>query len=224
MKRENYNEELAAIFRKLAIDVFAVCSMALYDDDLVGVRNAVKEELPFAVSFGLELSESVLETIEGGPNQLYLHHYRQANYKLDTAAFEVAGEIGKMGYKAMPFPASQIIDWRKQRGHINHKKIGVLAGIGWLGRNNLLVHPDFGSRMRFNTVITNMPLAVNKLMEQDCGDCHACIESCPAGAIKDSQEFFDHKGCYEMIDKLRKERNVGHHICGICVAACKGGK
>jgi epoxyqueuosine reductase QueG len=54
------------------------------------------------------------------------------------------------------------------------------------------------------------------------GTCVACIAACPATAIKEEAALFDHKGCYEMLGRFRKERNIGHHICGICVSACKG--
>jgi epoxyqueuosine reductase QueG len=196
--------------------------MSLYDRDLVGLDNKIKEELPFAVSFGLALSKSMLDTITDGPTQLYLHHYRQLNYRLDMIGYLLSREIEKKGYKALPFAASQVIDWQHQRGHISHKHIGVIAGIGWIGRNNLLVNPVFGAQARYNTVLTDMPLTAGKPFDRGCVACMACVNACPASAIKEQAEFFDHKGCYEMLGRFRKERNIGHHICGICVSACKG--
>ena len=106
---------------------------------LSGLDAAIKEGLPYAIIFGLVLSKSVLDTVTDGPNQLYLHHYRQLNYRLDMMGYLLSREIEKKGYKAMPFAASQVIDWQNQKGHISHKHIGVIAGIGWIGRNNLLV-------------------------------------------------------------------------------------
>jgi epoxyqueuosine reductase QueG len=196
--------------------------MSLYDSDLVGLDNKIKEELPFAVSFGLVLSKSVLGTITDGPTQLYLHHYRQLNYRLDMIGYLLSREIEKKGFRAMPFAASQVIDWQHQRGHISHKKIGVIAGVGWIGRNNLLIDPVFGAQARYNTVLTDMPFTAGKPLDRGCGVCMTCVNTCPAFAIKEQAEFFDHKGCYEMLGRFRKERNIGHHICGICVSACKG--
>ena len=51
-----------------------------------------------------------------------------------------------------------MVDWQGQRGHISHKHIAVAAGLGWIGRNNLLVHPRHGGRLRLNTVLTDMEL------------------------------------------------------------------
>jgi epoxyqueuosine reductase QueG len=222
MIMENYNNEIAAFLEELKVDAFGIGDMTLYEGDLVGLDTGIKKALPRAVIFGLALSKSVLDTASDGPNQLYLHHYRQLNYRLDMMGYLISREIEKKGYRAMPFAASQVIDWQDQKGHISHKHIGVVAGIGWIGRNNLLVHPVFGSQVRYNTVLTDMPLAADKPLEQDCCECEACMSACPAGAIKEAPTLFDHKGCYEMLNRFRKERNIGHHICGICVWACKG--
>jgi len=119
--------------------------------------------------------------------------------------------------------ASQMIDWQRQLGHISHKHVAVAAGLGWIGRNNLLVHPQFGCRVRYNTVLTYMVLVPDGPMAIGCGDCRACVASCPASAIRDEQADFDHQGCYEMLQVFKNKRNLGHHICGLCVRACEGG-
>ncbi len=222
MIMENYNNEIVAYLKEQKVDTFGIGDMSLYKGDLVGFDTPAKNALPRAIIFGLVLSKGVLDTVEDGPNQLYLHHYRQLNYRLDIIAYLLAREIEGKGYKAVPFAASQVIDWQNQKGHISHKHIGVAAGIGWIGRNNLLVHPVFGSQARYNTVLTDMPLTADKPLERDCGECNACVGICPAGSIKKTPVLFDHKGCYEMLNRFRKERNIGHHICGICVQACKG--
>ncbi len=219
---DNYSEEIAVFLEELKVDIFGIGDMSLYRGDLVGLDAGIKERLPCAIIFGLALSKSVLEMTTDGPNQLYLHHYRQLNYRLDIIGYQLSREIEKKGYRAMPFAASQVIDWQKQSSHISHKHVGVLAGIGWIGRNNLLVNPVFGSQARYNTVLTDMPLTADKPFEGNCGECGDCINVCPAAAIHENAVLFDHKGCYEMLSRFRKERNIGHHICGVCVSACKG--
>lgn len=219
---QSNDKHLTAVLGRFDVDVYGVADMGLYNRDLVGIENKTKDDLPFAISFGLVLSKSVTATVHDGPNSLYLHHYRQLNYRLDILGYLLAREIERKGFEAMPFAASQVVDWRNQKGHISHKAIGVFAGLGWIGRNNLLVHPVFGSQVRYNTVLTNMPLTPGKPLETGCGTCTSCINTCPGQCIRESAELFDHRGCYETIDRLRKERNIGHHICGICVAACKG--
>jgi ferredoxin len=156
------------------------------------------------------------------PTPLYFHHYRQLNFFLDRGAFLLASEIQEAGFGALPVPASQVLDPENQTAHLSHKHVARLAGVGHIGRNNLLVHPVFGSRIRLVTVLTDMPLEADVPATADCGACRACLAACPAGAIKDRPEEFDHRACFEKLDEFRRLRLVSQHICGLCVKACRG--
>jgi epoxyqueuosine reductase len=181
------------------------------------------KELDYAVCVGMRLSGAILDDMTEFPTKIYYHHYRQVNTALDHLALKICDTIQSMGYKALPVPASQIIDWKKQTAQVSHKKIGYLAGLGFIGKNNLLVNPEFGSRIRLVSVLTDMPMETNKPLDADCGDCNACVKKCPAGAIKESQKDFDHTGCYEKLREFRDKNFVGQFICGICVRECRGG-
>jgi len=130
--------------------------------------------------------------------------------------------IQNRGWSALPIPSSQTIDWENQRGHLSHKEVAQQAGLGWIGRNNLLVNPDFGSRVRLVTVLTDFPIPCDKTTEDGCSECRDCLGVCPAGAIKERLEDFDRIACYRKLDEFRKICKIGHHICGICVKACRG--
>lgn len=207
---------------EMGADVVGIADMTRYDREIVGIADGVAQTYPAAISFGLLIPKGVLETLTDGPTLFYLHHYRQVNYRLDTMAYLLAKEIEADGHRALPFAASQMIDWQRQLGHISHKHVGVAAGVGWIGRNNLLVHPRFGGRVRYNTVLTDVSLAPDGPLAFGCGDCFACVASCPASAIRQEPAAFDHRGCYEMLQVFKNKRNLGHHICGICVRACGG--
>jgi epoxyqueuosine reductase QueG len=91
-----------------------------------------------------------------------------------------------------------------------------------MGRNNLLVNYELGSRFRLVTILTDMPLEVNEPLERDCGECRKCLSVCPAEAIRERREDFDHWKCFEKLREFHKLPNIGQHICGICVKACPG--
>ena len=180
-----------------------------------------ESNLNTAVSIAFRLSRAVLNTIHDSPTKLYFHHYKQANYFLDNLGLRIANFIQERGFNAMPIPASQVIDREAQKGHISHRKIAQLAGLGRIGRNNLLVTPDFGAGVRLATILTDLPLEYDEpLKKQDCGQCMECVSLCPAGAIKEKTEDFDRMACYGQLDIFRKKCQIGHHICGICVKAC----
>ena len=182
----------------------------------------LRGRFPRAVVLGKKLVDGVLEEIEDRPTHLYFHHYRQVNAFLDRGALLAAAKIEAMGFEALPIAASQIIDWKNQRAHVSHKALGRLAGLGWVGRNNLLVNPELGSRHRLVSVLTDMPLAADGPAGGSCGECRACVAVCPAGAISERPEDFDHRRCYEKLDEFRRSHIVSQHICGVCVKACRG--
>jgi epoxyqueuosine reductase QueG len=180
------------------------------------------EKFSRGIALGKRLLDAVIEEIEDRPTPLYFHHYRQLNFFLDRGAFLLASKIQDMGFQAHPIPASQIIDWEKQQSHVSHKAVGFLAGLGWIGRNNLLVNPDIGSRFRLVTVLTDIPLEVDKPLDQDCGSCRACISECPAKAIHENAADFDHWECFDKLKEFRNSGVVSQYICGVCVKACPG--
>lgn len=207
----------------LGLDLFGVADIRAIRDKFLLPEHLVKR-YDYAVSLGKEVLLSVLDDIQGAPTSLYFHHYRQLNAFLDRAALQLASFITARGYLALPVAASQVIDWKNQKAHVSHKKVGELAGLGWLGRNNLLVNPELGSRFRLVTVLTNLPLKTNNPIPFSCGDCHRCLTICPAQAIKETPADFDHLACFEKLKEFRNRGLVGQYICGICVKACYGRK
>lgn len=180
------------------------------------------EGLSYGISIGVKVSDSILKGVITGPTPHYLHHYRMLNMLLDQTALKVSLAIQRKGYNAMPIPASQIIDWQKQTAHLSHKMIALRAGMGWIGRNNLLVHHEFGSRIRLATILTDMPLMTDEpLNNRDCGNCRKCIEICPVSAIKDSHREWDGVACLEKLKSYSKTHNISQYICGLCVKVCK---
>jgi hypothetical protein len=195
--------------------------------DITPVRGGflIGEELRGAfdrgVAVGTRVLDTVLADIDDQPTPLYLHHYRQLNFFLDRAALRLAAFIRDRGFRALPIAASQIVDWKNQRAHVSHKKVGQIGGLGWRGRNNLLVHPEYGSQFRLATILTDMPLQPDVALERDCGDCHRCLAVCPAAAIRPDPNDFDHLACFEKLKEFRRSGVVGQFICGVCVKACR---
>jgi len=217
----NYNQLKNYSIELLNVDLFGVA-------DIKGIRGKfllppyLVERYDYAISLGKEVLLSVLDDIQDAPTSLYFHHYRQLNAFLDRVALQLASKIASQGYLALPIAASQVIDWKNQKGHVSHKKIGELAGLGWLGRNNLLVNPVLGSRFRLVSILTNLPLKTDLPLPFGCGDCHRCQIVCPAGAIKNRPTDFDHLACFAKLKEFRDRGLVGQYICGICVKACYG--
>lgn len=223
MGNTSVREELAAAALELGFDLFGVADVTTLREGF-GLRPETRGRFHRAVSLGKRLNDAVLEDIGDHPTPLYFHHYRQMNFFLDREAMRLADRIQRRGHASLPIAASQIIDWENQRAHLSHKHVGVAAGLGWFGRNNLLVNAKLGSRFRLVTVLTDMPLEADGPAEGGCGTCRACVALCPAAAIKDSRDEFDHLACYEKLKEFRKKGYTSQFICGVCVRACRGPK
>jgi epoxyqueuosine reductase QueG len=221
-RKKNNTEQLQKDARSLGMDLFGVASIDERKKDFLHIDKSVLKGFNAAISMGVRLLKLVLNDIQDKPTPLYLHHYRQINYLLDRAALAISRKIQEDGYEALPIAASQVIDWEHQKGHVSHKAIAVAAGHGWIGRNNLLIHPRYGAQVRLVTVLTNYPLLANTPLKENCGKCRVCITVCPARAIHEDPAHFDHKGCFEMLRSFKTKANIGHYICGICVKACSG--
>lgn len=220
-EQDNY-QQLKTFALSQGICLFGVADVTSIQDSFhIELQESIAE-LKRGISMAVRLSDAVLENIVDRPTLLYKHHYREANELLDTVAFRVASMVQEMGHRAMAMAASQTIDWRRQMGHLSHKKVAALAGLGWLGRHNLVVNQCHGARIRLVTVLTDLPLVVDQPVEENCGDCRDCLSVCPAGAIRDRQDDFDHQACYEKLQFFAKKENIGYYICGVCQKACGG--
>lgn len=216
---KNFTEQLRDIAFRSGAVLFGTADIKPLKKEF-HFSDEILKDLDYAISIAVRLSGVILEGIIDAPTKLYYHHYRSINMALDQIALRLTNFLQSKGYKALPIPASQIVDWQKQTAHLSHKKIACLSGIGFLGRNNLVVSPEYGAHIRLVTILTDAPLKTDKPLTLDCGACKRCISVCPAGAIKEKQEDFDHIKCYEKLKEFRDKGIVGQFICGICVKAC----
>jgi len=219
-KTGNYNT-LRGFCTELGLDFFGVADISEVKDGFVLSKDVIAK-VGYAVVVGTRLSSAVLAEIHQEPTRLYSHHYKTVNTFLDLCALRLSSFIQNKGFYSLPVPASQLLDWKKQTAHLSHKRLGVLAGLGWIGRNNLLIHPAAGAQLRLVTVLTDMPLRTDKPLKENCGQCRACVVLCPANAIGETARDFDHRACFEKLKGFAKNNTVNQYICGVCVNVCRG--
>ncbi|MDD5132734.1 MAG: hypothetical protein PHH44_08750 [bacterium] len=220
-RQEQNHRKLKELSTGLGFRLFGVADITPLKAEFIFPPEVVKD-LNYGIALGFPLQEQVLAEIQEHPTLLYFNHYRQVNNFLDQSALKLAAFIQEEGYKAMPIPASQVIDWQNQKGHLSHKKMAAAAGLGWIGRNNLLVTPQYGAQVRLVTILTDMPLSTDRPLTDNCGACQACLATCPAKAIKEKPQDFDHQACFAALKEFQRKKYVPQYICGICVKACKG--
>lgn len=216
-----YEKELEKILKEAGADLVGFSSLGEN-------RSPEHPEYGHAVTIVRKLSRAVIKTINGAPTMEYFQHYRATNARLDSIALDAVSFIENAGYLALPVAASQSTPDKKDeyRGIFPHKTGAVLSGLGFIGKNGLLI-TEYGSAVRLASVLTDMPLSAQKEIKPClCGDCQICKKACPAGAITgelyvngaERSTIFDAKKCSE---HMKTYKNIGRGaVCGICISVC----
>lgn len=114
-------------------------------------------------------------------------------------------------------------------GPILEKEIASRAGLGWIGRNSMLIHPALGSFFFLAEILTEMGLPPDPPFTADrCGTCDLCRRACPTGCILPDRTI-DSRRCISYLtvehrgpipESLREP--VGRSVfgCDICQAVC----
>ena len=80
------------------------------------------------------------------------------------------------------------------------RSIAYMAGVGFIGKNNMLIVPGYGSYVFLSEIFTTADFSFPepKIMEDHCNNCERCIDSCPTGALK-KPYCFDARRCLSYI-------------------------
>ncbi len=188
--------------------------------------------LPRGVSIAVQLSNAIIDEIEKGPTKAYAYHYYAVNRLLDQLAIRATNWLQSGGYQAWPVPTSQTISSENQAGHLSHKFVATRAGLGWVGKNALLINPEYGPRVRLTSILTDAPLNTGTPIEEShCGECTACVMACPVKALRGNTwsprgqraDLLKVNRCVSVIEESKQR--LGAPVCGVCIQACpKGGK
>ena len=147
------------------------------------------------------------------------------------AASVVSSFLNQKGHRTLPIAVADRTDEENAIPTVSHKMIAHIAGLGWIGKNCLLVTREHGPRVRFISVLTAAPLkTVDNPLAGQCDDCEECLKVCPVKAIRgrsyvpgeSREERFDFLKCQAYFEGLKKSRK--HAVCGMCLYACPHGK
>jgi NAD-dependent dihydropyrimidine dehydrogenase PreA subunit len=210
-----------------------------YGADLVGITQVDKRwvyshyyervtgehgenEIPYkyAIVMGIEMDwQGINQSPKPGASAATaLIYSRMAELSASLAKY-----IRSLGYAAIPCgnDSAQSIP------------LAIDAGLGELGRNGLMLSPEFGPRQRLCKVFTDLPLVPDQPidfgLQSYCETCHACASACPVDAIRWEERTTERTSISNREGILRWPVDVGRCYlfwqengmdCSNCIAAC----
>ena len=186
--------------------------------------------MKYGIVFGIKIDSKIIEHINVGPTKEYYEEYNQINKSLDDIVIACVNYVDELGYNAIGQTSTYVTSDNNLTTHLPHKTVATRAGLGWIGKNALLITPEYGSAIRISSVITDMPLITDiPINESKCGACTKCVDGCPASAIKGGvwninstrDELIDAFKCRKKARELSNGKiGIEISLCGKCIEVC----
>lgn len=143
--------------------------------DITRLPEAMTEGYPRALLFGKALSRAYIRAMA---NDLppKTKEMQNTERKMDALAVKLAAQLEAEGYKSIA---------KLKPGQLPHKTVALRAGLGFIGKNNLLVTPEYGCAQILGKVLTMAPFDAEHHEPGSplCRDCDICVRACPTQAL-----------------------------------------
>ena len=168
-------------------DVCGVANIERFENAPKGFHPLdIYSEAKSVIVFGKQFSASLFEANTNVPYTFVKNKFVEL---LDDISIQLTFNIESKGYKAIPIPSDEPYEyWDSQNRHgkgiLSLKHSAQASGIGYIGKNTLLINKKYGNRLYLGAVITNADLKPDDLVNTSCPEsCSICLKACPQSAL-----------------------------------------
>lgn len=110
---------------------------------------------------------------------------------------------------------------------IAERALAARAGLGFIGKNHMLIHPVLGSQILLGELVTTLPLSPDQpIRTPGCQTCRLCMQACPTGALQEDG-LFETGRCVSYLTQYAQDvspwgRSIGNRLfgCDTCQLVC----
>jgi hypothetical protein len=194
-------------------------------NEITDHRHDEFTEKGYFISFAYVYPEGIVDNIgllkdgvfDKNAWNIYSKWYTFLNKSLDITSEKIAE-----GFNGVPIKAtsSGIVSKLTNVNQyfptvVSHRVHAELSGIGWRGKNGLIINPKHSCMIRLSGVVSSVPLRKTQKSKENCETCISCLEVCT---------FLKHR---EILDDYREQCRIyinnlelDDEICGKCIKAC----
>jgi epoxyqueuosine reductase len=198
-------------------------------------RQAEKRKDPRAIMLGAKSAVVTLTNYFHGsahPGAAPRGQHRVAQYAWSSDYHDVLGErLERLATAIRELVPGATTRCYVDAGPVPERELAQLAGLGWIGKNMMLINPDIGSFTFIGVVLTDAELAPDAPFEADrCGTCTRCLDACPTQAFVGPRDLdaracisyltIEHRG--EFTEAQRAQVGGGDWVfgCDVCQDVC----
>ena len=216
------SNNLKQIFYDLGADICGIASIDRFNEAPEGFNPI--DTLPSCKSvivFGKKFLKGTLDCKNTVP---YTIVRNMLSNILDIMAVDFCNIVENKNIVAVPIGTIDptIYDKRTNRFRsiVSVKHAAVLAGLGYIGKNTLVITPEYGNMVWLSAVLVNIELESDKIINEHCPeDCLLCIKSCPVNALKENDLEMDQMKCWDYAFKTNEGESF-YFKCNKCRTIC----
>ena len=213
------------IFYSLGAELCGVASIDRFIDAPKGFHPTdLYKECKSVIVFGKVLPKGLYQV---SPRLIYTHGFEMTRIENDRIGYLASLEVEKQGATAVPLPCDSPYEYwdddnQRGCGLLSMRHAAMLAGLGSMGKNTLILNSVYGNRFFIGAVLTDLALKSDPLSESVClTGCTLCLDNCPTGALDGIT--VDQKKC-RPYTYATNEKGYDITNCNTCRVICPVGQ